>query len=430
LAKSVEVAMSDVMLLTEQAIFRLPMAQEGQYKVRDAEIKGFFVRVGKRKKSYMVQGELWRDGCREFSAQKKVGEFGLISARDARTKAKEYLIKFSKGEVPGDVTRPRPGAITLRMAWDRYRVAHMERKGRAQRTIENYQDYVERLLGDWLEWPLAKFGQRPDLVVIRHEHISAKNGPYIANSAMKVFRAIYNHALRANRDLPTFNPVLAVDWNPEQRRDTGMGEEDLNSWLVSLYALDKPLRREFHLLTLLTGSRPTALKEIRVEHVDFRRRVLHIPKPKGGTDKAFDIPMSRMIIRCLLRIMRLGRMLFPVQSEYWLFPADSESGHMIEHKEDREVVAKWGNDLRQTYRTLAQVAEISELDIHLLMNHSLRGVNAGYITRDKLVRGHLRKQQERISALVAASIDLELHAAVAAWVSTAKVDYVDGFCDW
>jgi hypothetical protein len=34
------------------------------------------------------------------------------------------------------------------------------------------------------------------------------------------------------------------------------------------------------------------------------------------------------------------------------------------------------------------------------MNHSLPGVNAGYITRDKLLRDHLRKQQERISTIV------------------------------
>jgi hypothetical protein len=36
-----------------------------------------------------------------------------------------------------------------------------------------------------------------------------------------------------------------------------------------------------------------------------------------------------------------------------------------------------GNDLRQSYRTLAQVAGVWELDVHLMMNHSLPGVNAG-----------------------------------------------------
>jgi hypothetical protein len=412
--------MSDMMLLTKKSIARLPLAEAGQYKVRDVELKGFFVCIGKRTKTYMVQGEHWQDGCREFAVQKKLDEFAAISARDARTKAKEMLVKLTKGERPDEPDKPRPGAITLRMAWVRYCDAHMIRKGRAARTIENYQDYIERLLGDWLDWPLAKLGQRPNLVIARHEDVSVNNGAYIANSVMKVLRAIYNHALRGNRDLPTFNPVMAIDRNVERRRDTGMGEDDLSEWFEKLLALDKPLRREFHLFTLLSGSRPTVIKVARVEQLDFRKRVLHIPKPKGGADKAFDIPLSRAMIRCLVRAMRIGRMLFPVQSAYWLFPADSASGHLIDHKEDRNILPKWGNDLRQTYRTLAQVAEVSELDIHLLMNHSLRGVNAGYITRDKLVRGHLRKQQERISTIVANSAHAGSKAFVPYWLSRGK----------
>ena len=37
------------------------------------------------------------------------------------------------------------------------------------------------------------------------------------------------------------------------------------------------------------------------------------------------------------------------------------------------------------------------MDVHLLMNHSIPGVNAGYITRNKLLSDHLRQQQETIS---------------------------------
>ena len=99
----------------------------------------------------------------------------------------------------------------------------------------------------------------------------------------------------------------------------------------------------------------------------------------------------------------------------------SESGHLIDHKEDRKILPKWGNDLRQTYRTLAQVAEVSELDIHLLMNHSLRGVNAGYITRDKLVRGDLRKQQERISGVILGSLDSKKNSRVIAWLENGRL---------
>jgi len=105
------------------------------------------------------------------------------------------------------------------------------------------------------------------------------------------------------------------------------------------------------------------------------------------------------MIRCIVRAIRAGRILYPQAAEDWLFPAASASAHLSEHKEDRAVLAKWGNELRQSYRTLAQAAGVAEIDAHLLMNHTLPGVNAGYVTRGKLL-SHLRQQQERISAYI------------------------------
>jgi integrase len=192
-------------------------------------------------------------------------------------------------------------------------------------------------------------------------------------------------------------------------------------WFGELAALTNPVRREFHLMTLLSGSRPTALKNVRIEHIDFRSRLLHIPKPKGGVKKAFDIPLSRPMILCILRAMRAGRVLSPDQAEFWLFPAESDSGHLIEHKEERDVLSKWGNDLRQSYRTLAQAAGVSELDIHLLMNHSLPGVNASYITRDSLLRDHLRKQRGRISKVIIDSAKGKVDGPDLSWLHKGKV---------
>lgn len=387
-------------VLTDKSIARLPYAEETQYKVRDTELAGFFVLVGKRKKSFMAQGEFWRDGVREFAAQVKLGEFGDLSTREARSKAKDALGSIARGQRPGESPKVNAGSITLRQAWERYRDAHMKRKGRSEGTIENYRDHMERLFEDWLDKPLARLGRQPTLVVERHDKITEENGPYIANGSMRSLRAVYNHARKSNRDLPAVNPVTAIDWNKERRRNTGMGTNDIGGWFKELRALQNPLRREFHLLTLLSGSRPTALKRVRLEHIDFRQRLLHIPRPKGGEEKAFDIPLSRPMIRCIIRTIRLGRIVYPQNANVWLFPADSETGHLVEHKEERDVLSKWGNELRQSFRTLAQSAGVSELDIHLLMNHSLPGVNAGYITRDKLLRDHLRKQQERISTIV------------------------------
>lgn len=409
------------LLIADKVLARLPYATSGQYKVYDTELKGFLIVVGKRTKAFAAQGAFWRDGVREFAARKKIGEVGEMTSREARSKAKDILAAIARGERPGEEHKIKPGAVTLRGAWERYRDGHMIRKGRDARTIENYRDHMERLFADWLNEPLAKLGRQPKLVADRHDKISAANGPYIANGAMRSLRAVYNHARKTHPDLPPVNPVTAIDWNTEERRNTGMGTGAMVPWFAELTALANPVRREFHLMTLLSGSRPTALKNVRTEHIDFRSRLLHIPKPKGGVKMAFDIPLSRPMIRCILRAIRAGRILHPDQAKFWLFPADSDSGHLIEHKEDRDVLTKWGNDLRQSYRTLAQAAGVSELDIHLLMNHSLPGVNAGYITRDSLLRDHLRKQQERISKIIVDSAKSKAEGPDLGWLHQVKV---------
>lgn len=390
------------LLFSDRTLATVPLMPKGQRIVRDTELPGFFVMVGRRAKTYMVQGDLRVDGKRQ-SIRVKVGDVGRLATREARAKAKRILGAIADGVDPRPKPPPAPaprtpsGDPTLREAWTSYRDSHMRRKGRSEGTIGSYADHIERLLKDWLDKPLSELGNDPGLVKARHDEMTIENGPYIANGAMRSFRAIYNHARKTARSLPAENPVLAIDWNPEKRRDTGMGVADLPGWYKELKALDNPLRREFHLFLLLSGSRPDPIKRAKREHVDFRQRILHVPKPKGGEERAFDIPLSREMIRCLIRSIRIGRKMYPDQAETWLFPADSNAGHLVEHKEDRKDLSKWGGDLRQTYRTVGQAAAVSEVDMHLLMNHSLPNVNVGYITRHKLLLDHLRRQQQAIS---------------------------------
>ncbi len=60
--------MADVrLLLTDKEIARLPTPRKGWYLARDTELKGFFVVVGKRKRTFTVQGDLREDGKRATS---------------------------------------------------------------------------------------------------------------------------------------------------------------------------------------------------------------------------------------------------------------------------------------------------------------------------------------------------------------------------
>jgi site-specific recombinase XerD len=406
-------------LLTDKTIAQLHTPKDGWYLARDTELKGFFVVIGKRKRTFTVQGDLRRNGKRASSIRVSIGDTSEMSTRSARAIAKEYLAQISQGKHPKtakagqeddtaeDAPHNMPAAgITLRQAWQRYLEAHLIRKGRSEKTISGYRDHVERIFAEWLDATLRELGTDPARVAKKHDEITEEHGPYMANGSMRTLRAVYNHARKTNRSLPPDNPADAVDWNEEKRRDTGMGTSDLKEWFNELAALENPVRRELHLFTLLSGSRPTALQEIKPYHIDFRRRTLHISKPKGGKKRAFDIPLSREMILCLVRAIRFGRKMYPSHAKEWIFPADSESGHIAETKEDRVTLSKWGNDLRQTFRTIATAAGVSEFDAKLLMNHAIPGVNAGYITRHKLLEDHLRSQQQAISTAVFAALGI------------------------
>lgn len=397
--------------LTDKNVTGLPYAPGAQYKARDTELKGFFVLVGARTKAFFVQGDLREGGRRVRSVQVKVCDVGECNTRDARAKAKTLLGSIANGVDPSEKKRApadetKIGDVpTLRQAWERYKALHLVRKNRSAKTVHHYADHVERLFKDWLDTPLSDLGEEPRLVSDRHDKITRENGPAMANGAMRSLRAIYNHARKTCRKLPPENPIFAVDWNPEVRRDTALGMRDLPAWFEQVAAMENPVRREFHLLTLLSGCRPDALKRTPLTDLHLSERVLRIAAPKGGEAKAFDIPLSRAMLESIFRLLRLAAVIYPEASKTWLFPSDAPSGHLEEHKEDRDtVLSHWGNDLRQSYRTLGQVAQISDVDIHLLMNHSFPGVNAGYITRSKLMADHLRQQQEKISQLVVGAV--------------------------
>lgn len=416
--------------LNEKFVERLASPDTGQLVVRDVDLKGFYLLVGVKRRTYMVHGDLKQPGQPPKSIKVSVGDAVSLTATKARAIAKGYLSEMAQGRHPkpkvmetspqaadaGDEDALSPG-VTLRDAWDRYLV-RLIRKKRSENTIRGYRDHVERLFEDWLDTPLHELGDDPARVATKHDEITEAHGAYIANASMRTLRAIYRHARRTNRALPGGNPVDGVDWNEEERRDTGMGVKDLNGWFAELAVLDNPIRREFHLLTLLSGCRPTALKEARPEYLDLKRRVLHIPKPKGGSKRAFDIPLSREMIASLMRVIRFGRSLHPAEAQHWLFPADSAAGHLAEQKEDRAELSKFGNDLRQSFRTLATVAGVSEVDAKLLMNHAIPGVNSGYITRHKLLEDYLRAQQQAISDVVFAPIraDIAKPGALGVWL--------------
>ena len=170
--------MADIrLLLTDKAIAQLPGPDDGWYLARDTELKGFFV-VGKRKRTFTVQGDLRKDGERVSSVRVSIGDTREISTRTARATAKEYLAQISRWQHPNPLHNQPSGSgvnveekttsagATLKQAWERYLEAHLMRKRRGEGTIAGYRDHVERIFAEWLDTALCELGEDP---ARRHE---------------------------------------------------------------------------------------------------------------------------------------------------------------------------------------------------------------------------------------------------------------------
>src|SRR5229473_6561251 len=101
--------MADIRIhLTDKTIAQFPTPKDGWYLARDTELRGFFVVVGKRKRTFTVQGDLRRDGKRASSIRLSIGNTSEMSTRVARAAAKEYLAQISQGRHPKAVKEDRP----------------------------------------------------------------------------------------------------------------------------------------------------------------------------------------------------------------------------------------------------------------------------------------------------------------------------------
>ena len=384
--------------LTANTVANLPFAESGQVLYTDTKQPGFGLVVGRRTKTYFYQRDI--DGRTVRVTLGYADELKNIEARDL---AKQKSIEMRAGHNPNAKTQ------TLQQALAIYEEAITE-KGRSPRTVSGYRQACERYLKDWLDKDLADVSRQA--VYDRHRKVGKERGRYAANGVMRAFRAIYRHAMRRHERLPG-DPTVAVDWYKEERRKAAIPDDQLRAWYQEATAMPNPIRRDYLLFCLFTGMRRAAAAAVRWEHVDLDRATLHVPRPKGGEARAFDLPLSDFLVELLRRRKAENEPFFPESP--WVFPAQTRKGpgHISEPREAFKSVPFMVHGLRDTYITAAHRAGVPKIDIKLLVNHALpkADVTEGYISeRDALE--HLRPLQQRVTDRLRKLIDPESGAVV------------------
>jgi integrase len=376
---------------TDEWIKALPYEPGKERVYPDPELSRHRLVVKRHRKVFEIQAERPKKYGPRKTFVVQVGQAPMMTIAAARERATALLHEIALGTY-SSAKAAVPGEATLASAWARMR-ADMERRPASPKTIKGYDGSFKHL-ASLHDVTLRTLSDNPALMADEHARIAREHGPISANAAARLVRTAYNHARKTVRGLPYDLPTSSVSWNPEPPRTNALSSDDLPGWFAQWRAIENPVQRELALFLLLSGLRREDASSARWDELHLKRRVLHRPRPKGreGKKPAFDLPLSRAMLRCLWRARAAGRIMYP--GSPWIFPADSASGHVAEIKKIK--LSHHGHALRRSFAGLAMEAGTPQEVISRLLNHTLTGVTQRYQVNDAMAR-FLRECQERIS---------------------------------
>ncbi len=351
----------------------------------DSELPGLGVLAsGKTKaKTYVVQKRLPNGVVRRLT----IGSTKTFTLDQARDDAREKLVEMSRGKDPKlERRKEQARAKTLRSVLDDY-LSNTKLRDKSRR---DYRASVERYLGSWLSLPILEI--TPAMVRERHRAIAREvagegrySGEAAANMAMRTLRLLWNAAAEDADDDETLpaNPVrLKKRWFDVERRERMVRSDQLPAFYKAVNKLPSRTARDYLLLLLFTGLRRREASTLRWDDVDSPTAIIRLPASTTKAGRKLDLPMSSFVrelldVRCANATEAANK---------FVFPADSRSRHIEEPKFPLGLVAKATgiavsvHDLRRTYITVAESADISPIALKGLVNHSLgNDVTSGYI---------------------------------------------------
>ncbi len=379
--------------LTRRTIDDIPHPDSGQIFYRDTQLTGFGLRVGTQSKVYYAEGQVNRQTRRVT-----IGRADIFAPEIARKKAMALLAEMADGFDPNAERRKEVvGKLTLADAFDSFFAA---RPHLSAYTVLNYTRTAKLYLNTWRKKPINEITRQ--MVLKRHQELSAEIGKTTANNVMRHLRSVYNFAAATHDEFPP-NPVQILTqaraWHREQRRQTVVTALDLPSWWKAVMA-EPEHSRDFLLLALFTGMRRGELMALRWDNVDLNARTLHLPKTKNGDP--LNLPLSKFLTDLLTARKDLAG------NSPWVFPGPGKDGHLVETKKFLlRVSAGSGvsftlHDLRRTFITIAESLDVPYYALKRLLNHRANSdVTGGYIVvNTERLRGPVEQVAKQILELV------------------------------
>jgi integrase len=320
---------------TKKDLSDIPFSEDSFYW--DTRTRGLYLRVSNGAKGFYVRRKLKGKSERFF-----LGRFPELSVEQARAKAADFHASLAKGSNLADARRAEFSEPTLGDLFGEYMERHAKK---SKKTWEDIEKQFARNFFDWRGRKVSSITR--DEVEKLHRTVGEVRGPYAANRAIQLLRAMYNKANRWGL-YEGKNPAANITPFPEHSRVRILQLHEFARFFRALDEEQEKDIKDFVMLSLLTGARKSNVLAMRWSDIDRKAALWTIPSTDTKNSRAHAIPLTDSELEILER--RWNHQQREAQSSIFVFPGDGRTGHLVEPK--------------RAWRTLLKRAQIEDLHLH------------------------------------------------------------------
>lgn len=258
------------------------LPKDKDYFAWDSELKGFGVRVSpKGQKAFLIQ---YRDDSGR-TRRKRLGNFGVFTAEEARKEARELLAAVARGENPSEDRNLRRAAPSMRDLCERFMTEYVPTRCKPS-TQKEYRRNVDLFILPALRKMKVGDITRADIANLHHQH---RDIPYQANRTLGVLSVMFNQAEIWELRPEHSNPCWHVKKYEEKKRERHLSTEELARLGAVLNEMEaeRDSVSAVHAIRLLvlTGCRLGEIQTLKWDYVQGNR--LHLPDSKTGAKDVY-----------------------------------------------------------------------------------------------------------------------------------------------
>ena len=295
---------------TKSALMSLKLPEHGKRAtVYDTEIPKLILRhTSSGYKSFYV---LKRAGEMAYI---KLGRFPDMTVEQARNEATKTLAEFTYGVNPAKIRKALKGEPTLAEFFIVYGQKHGQSKLSWRDDQQRFENYLSKPLG---KKKISEIDRASIRQVIEAADTSGKSV-----GTQRQIKALISSILgrAVEWDLLQFNVASGVRVKGQaSKRDRFLKTDELPKFFHALKEEPSIVMRDFILMAILTGARRGNLLEMHWDNIDLKQATWRIDRTKNGEPQ---------LITLSSQALALLKSRFEETKGGYVFPADSESGHI------------------------------------------------------------------------------------------------------